>query len=70
MQTAAIAINRVQVTQVIAALQDGLHHRLEELVNLCPDLTQRQVVAAVYFLIQSGQICMALDADGTYWVWD
>lgn len=70
MQTAAIVINRVQVSQVLAALRDGLHHRLEELVDLCPDLRRQQVVAAVDFLIQSGQICMAIDADGTYWVWD
>jgi len=70
LQTAAIAINRVQVTEVLTALQDKKHHRLQELVDLCPNQTRQQVKAAVDFLIRSGQICMALDAEGTYWVWD
>ena len=70
MQTGAIAIDRAQVTEILTALQDRRHHRLEELVDLCPDQTRQQVETAVDFLIQSGQICMALDAEGTYWVWD
>ena len=70
MPTTAFAIDRVQVSQVLTALRDGSHHRLEELVELCPALTQQQVCVAIDYLIQSGQICMARDADGTYWVWD
>ncbi|GKS62750.1 hypothetical protein YTPLAS72_00540 [Nitrospira sp.] len=69
MQTGAIAIDRVQVTEILTALQDRRHHRLEELVDLCPDQTRQQVETALDFLIKSGQICMALDAEGTYWVW-
>ena len=70
MQTAAISIDRVQVMQVLTALHDGLRHRREELVELCPDLTQQQIFVAIDYLIRSGQLCMALEADGTYWVWE
>lgn len=70
MQTTAISIDRVQVRQVLTALQDGSRHRLEELVDLCPDLTQQQVCVAIDCLVQSGHIRMASDADGRYWVWD
>ncbi|MDR4466209.1 MAG: hypothetical protein MRJ66_18290 [Nitrospira sp.] len=51
------------------ALQDGLHHPVQELVERCPGLTQQQVSVAINYLIHSAQICMALDTDGVYWVW-
>ena len=60
MPTTAFTIDRVQIRQVFTVLQNGSRHRLEELVDLCPGLTQQQVCVAIDYLIQSGQICMVL----------
>lgn len=70
MQTTTISIDRIQIRQVLTALQDGSRHRLEELVDLCPGLTQQQVCVAIDCLIRSGNISRTLDADGTYWLWE
>ena len=69
MPLTAMSSSRIQVQQVLMALQDGLHHPVQELVERCPGLTQQQVSVAINYLIHSGQICMALDTDGVYWVW-
>jgi hypothetical protein len=41
---------------------------LEEIVDLCPDVTWNQVFLAIDHLSRSGQIRVRLDANRTYWV--
>ncbi len=62
-------IDQVQIDQVLTSLQQrGLRYPLEEVVELCPDLTWYQVFLAIDHLIQTGQICLTLDGNSTYWV--
>lgn len=41
---------------------------LEEVMNLCPDMTWNQLFLAVDHLSRTGQVRLRLDADRTYWV--
>jgi hypothetical protein len=41
---------------------------LEEMVNLCPGLTQDHVFRAIEYLVRAGEVCVSLERDGTYWV--
>jgi len=67
MNTTSISIDRVQIHQVLAALQ---HHgtccALEEVARLCPNLTDDQVFLAIDYLSRSAQVCLTRDADRTY----
>jgi hypothetical protein len=67
MKTTAISINRVQINQVLNVLQQqGMRCPLEDVARLCPDLTDDQVFLAINCLTKNGQVCLTLDADGTY----
>ena len=69
MKTTAISIDRVQINQVLTVLQQqGMRCPLEDVVRFCPDLTNDQVFLAIDCLTRNGQICLTLDASGTYWV--
>jgi len=41
---------------------------LEEIMDLCPDVTWNQVFFAIDHLSRTGQVCLRLDATRTYWV--
>lgn len=69
MKTTAISIDRVQINQVLNVLQQqGLRCPLEDVARLCPDLKADQVFLAIDCLTRNGQVCLTLDANGTYWV--
>ena len=69
MRATAISIDRVEIQQVLTALQQqGTCCPLEEVARLCPDLTDDQVFLAIDYLSRSGQVCLTRDADRTYWV--
>jgi len=46
----------------------GTECPLEEIMDLCPDITWNQVFLAIDHLSRTGQIRLRLDADRTYWV--
>lgn len=48
--------------------QLGTECPLEEVMDLCPDITWNQVFLAIDYLSRTGQICVRLDAGKTYWV--
>lgn len=67
MKTTAISIDRVQINQVLTVLQQqGLRCPLEDVARLCPDLTDDQVFLAIDCLTRNGQVCLTLNANGTY----
>jgi len=69
MSATAISINRVQIQQVLTALQQqGTRWQLEEVVRLCPALTNDQVFLAIDYLSRTGQVCLTRDAERMYWV--
>lgn len=41
---------------------------LEEIVDLCPDVTWNQIFFAIDHLSRTGQVRLRLDATRTYWV--
>jgi hypothetical protein len=41
---------------------------LEEVVDLCPDITWNQIFLAIDHLSRTGQVHVRLDANRTYWV--
>lgn len=64
-----ITIDRVHIEQVLTALQQqGTSYLLENVTSLCPDLTDDQVFLAIDYLTRSGQVCLTMDTDRTYWV--
>jgi len=46
--------------------QLGTDCSMEELVNLCPELTWNQAFLAIDYLSRAGQIRVTLDGDRTY----
>ncbi len=59
------------LTAVIARVENvlgqlGTDCSMEEVVNLCPELTWNQVFLAIDYLSRSGQIRVTLDGDRTY----
>lgn len=48
--------------------QLGTECPLEEVVDLCPDVTWNQVFLAIDHLSRTGQVRVRLDAKRTYWV--
>lgn len=64
-----IAIDQVHIERVLTALQqEGGRRPLEEVAKFCPDLTDDQVCLAIEYLTRTGQVCLTLDSNGTYWV--
>jgi|GEM_PF-3658556 len=62
--TMAIPSDRIRTTLE----QLGTECPLEEVVDLCPDVTWNQVFLAIDHLSRTGQIRVRLDANRTYWV--
>ena len=57
------------IVRVHHALEQlGTDCSMEELVTLCPELTWNQVFLAIDYLTRTGQVCLTLDTDRTYWV--
>lgn len=52
----------------IALEQLGAECPLEEVMNLCPEITWNQLFLAIDHLSRIGQVRIRLDADRTYWV--
>lgn len=48
--------------------QLGTECPLEEVLNLCPEITWNQLFLAIDHLSRSGQVRIRLDTDRTYWV--
>jgi len=64
-----ITIDRVQIDQVLTALQQQeTPYLMEQVTKLCPDLTVDQVFLAIDYLTRSGQVCLTRDTNRTYWV--
>lgn len=64
-----ITIDQVLIDRVMTALQQqGTRHPLEAVVGLCPDLTRDQVLLVIVYLTRTGQVCLTLDINRTYWV--
>ncbi len=54
---------------MLAALrQQETWYRLDAADALCPDLTLEQVFLAIDCLARSGQVCLRVDANQTYWL--
>ena len=49
-----------------AVEQLGIDCSMEEVVNLCPELTRNQVIRAIDYLGRAGEIRVTLDGKGTY----
>ena len=55
------------IDRVRTALEQlGMECRMEEIVELCPDLTWNQVFLAIDHLSRTGQVRVTLDASKTY----
>lgn len=54
----------VRVQSVLDQL--GTTCTMEELVNLCPELTWNQAFLAIDYLSREGQVCVMLDVDRGY----
>ncbi|MDH4083284.1 MAG: hypothetical protein OEV99_06470 [Nitrospira sp.] len=55
------------IVRVHRALEQlGTDCSMEELVNLCPELTWNQAFLAIDYLSRAGQIRVTLDGDRTY----
>lgn len=64
-----ITIDQVHIDRVLTALrQQETWCRLDAAEALCPDLTVDQVFLAIDYLTQSGQVCLRVDANQTYWL--
>ncbi len=64
-----ITIDQVHIDRVLAALrQQETWYRLDAVDALCPDLTLEQVFLAIDCLARSGQVCLRVDANQTYWL--
>jgi len=64
-----ITIDQVHIARVLAALrQQESWFRLDAAEALCPDLTVDHVVLAIDYLARSGQVCLRVDANQTYWL--
>lgn len=64
-----ITIDQVHIDRVLAALrQQETWYRLDAADALCPDLTLEQVFLAIDCLARSGQVCLRVDANQTYWL--
>jgi len=62
-------VDRAQINRVLTALQRRRkRYLLEEVTQLCPDLTDEQVIVAVDYLTRNGQVRLTLDVNRTYWV--
>lgn len=62
--TTAILNDRIRTTLE----QLGTECPLEEVVDLCPDVTWNQIFLAIDHLSRTGQVRVRLDANRTYWV--
>ncbi|OQW32680.1 MAG: hypothetical protein A4E19_04785 [Nitrospira sp. SG-bin1] len=64
-----ITVEQAQIDRVLTVLQRQRKRcLLEEVTQLCHDLTDEQVVLAVDYLAQTGRVRLTLDVDRTYWV--
>lgn len=64
-----ITIDQVHIDRVMTALQQQrIRHSVEAVVGLCPDLTRDQVLLVIVYLTRTGQVCLTLDINRTYWV--
>jgi hypothetical protein len=67
--TMGITINQNQIDQVLTALQQqGKRCPVEEVVELCSDLTGDQVFLAIDYVTRTGLVCQTLDANRTSWI--
>ncbi|HMS85834.1 MAG TPA: hypothetical protein PKD12_19490 [Nitrospira sp.] len=67
--TMSITIDRGHIDRVLIALQQQERACLmEQVTELCSDLTDDQVFLAIDYLTRSGQVCLTLDTNRTYWV--
>ncbi len=67
--TMCITIDRVHIDRVLTALQQQeTPYLMEQVTALCPDLTDDQVFLAIDYLTRSGQVCLTMDINRTYWV--
>ena len=64
-----IVIDQTHIDRVLTALQEqGTRYPLEEVVELCRDLSWDQVFLAIDCLTRNGRVCLMLDLNKTYWV--
>ncbi|NGZ96007.1 MAG: hypothetical protein CV089_07730 [Nitrospira sp. WS110] len=55
------------IVRVHCALEQlGTDCSMEELANLCPELTRNQVIRAIDYLDRAGEIRVTRDGNGTY----
>jgi imidazoleglycerol phosphate synthase glutamine amidotransferase subunit HisH len=55
--------------RIQTALEElGTECPLEEVMNLCPEITWNQLFLTIDHLSRTGQVRIRLDADRTYWV--
>lgn len=67
--TMSITIDQVHTEQVLTALQQQERRcPLDEVAKLCPNLTDDQFFLAIDSLTRSGQVCLTMDTNRTYWV--
>ena len=67
--TMSITIDRGHIDRVLLALQQQERACLmEQVTALCSALTADQVFLAIDYLTRSGQVCLTLDTNRTYWV--
>ena len=61
----------------VATLNDRIHTilkqldtecPLDEVMDLCPDITWNQIFSAIDILSRTGQVRVRIDAEGIYWV--
>lgn len=65
----SITIDQVHIDRVLTALrQQETWYRLDAAEALCPYLTADQVFLAIDYLTRSGQVCLRVDANQTYWL--
>ncbi len=67
--TMDLPINQARIEQVLSALQrQGTRCKVEEVAGFCPELTKDEVFLVIDYLTKTGQVCLTLDANRTYWV--
>jgi uncharacterized protein (DUF433 family) len=55
------------IVRVHCALEQlGTDCSIEEVANLCPELTRNQVIRAIDYLDRAGEIRVTRDGNGTY----
>ncbi|UVT20119.1 MAG: hypothetical protein H8K03_20480 [Nitrospira sp.] len=59
----------ILIERIHTALEQlGTECPLEEVMNLCPEITWNQLFLAIDYMSRTGQVRIHLDADRTYWV--